>query len=189
MDTNNKSGESRAVVEEGKAKMVKPSKSSKIVEDVSAMGSYIKSETPGLFKTLLRNLFLGLINTFLPGGNAPSGRGTSNNGVIMTEYNRAGGYNYSSNGPMRTSNSVFAYENIAYEDYETAHNVLNQMRGTLYQYGFVSVFDLYEFSRLFPNNPDRNYGWYNLPGQDREYIIPIEEGWKLALPKAEPVRR
>lgn len=175
---------SRAVVEEGKAKIVTPSKTSKIVEDVSAMGNYIKEETPGLFKTLLRNLFLGLINTFLPGGNSSGGRGYSQGGPQMTEYNRA--YNQNNGATIRVSNSVYAYENLAFEDFESAQDVLNQMRNALYQYGFVSVFDMYDFAHLFANNTDRNYGWYNLDGA---VVVPIQEGYKISLPRAVPVRR
>ena len=173
------------VLPEG-VKIVKPSASTKLLNDATAIGNYVKAETPGLLKRLCRELLLGLINTFLPGGGGSYNRPGS---APMTEYNRSGGYDYSrrsSSAGYRTPSSVFDYEDMVFEEFYQAQRVLDDMRRALADYGFVSVFDMKEFAKLYPSNPDRNYGWYHLNGVE---VVTVPEGYKIDLPRAVPVRR
>lgn len=183
-EENNK----KAVIPEGAAtKIAKPTKGEKLMEDANAIKDYVKSETPGLAKRFLRELLQGLLNTFLPGGSGPNRSTYSSNGTVMTEYNRAGGYNYAKPGATRASNSVYAYEALYFEEFEYADTILNDMKEEVSSSGYVTVFDMYQFAGTECNSTDMNYGWYNL--NDANVIMVPDGRYKLALPRPVPIRR
>jgi len=175
----------RAVLPEGAAKIAKPSRGEKLMEDANAIKDYVKSETPGLFKRFLRELLQGLLNTFLPGGGGPN-RNYSSNGTTMTEYNRSGGYNYSRNGSVRASNTVYAYEALYFDMFDEAKTLLESMCDEIARTGYVTVFDMYDLAGVPANNTDMGYGWYNLSSAT---VLDVPQGYKLGLPRPVPIRK
>lgn len=74
------------------------------------------------------------------------------------------------------------YEDLRFETYRQAEEVLDSMQGMIDQYDAVSILALYEMCGLNGDYTDNRYGWENLAsasvGRDRD-------GYYLALPKAE----
>lgn len=73
------------------------------------------------------------------------------------------------------------YEDLRFETYREAEEVLDSMQGMIDQYDAVSILALYEMCGINGDYTDNRYGWENLAsasvGRDRD-------GYYLALPKA-----
>ena len=175
-------------VAKGGVKKTQPSSLQKftkafIPEDSKSIKDYIIEESPGLIKSFLRRLFQSLLDSYLPENvkymSTRSGFGSRNSN---TPYNtiRVGS---SSGGGIkpRNTNAVYEYENITFEIFDDAVEVLDQMYECLARYEKVRVFDLYELAGVAPKATDRNYGWSDLSGVK---IIPTAEGWIIDLPRA-----
>ena len=146
-------------------------------DDSTSVKDYIITESPGLIKKFFRELLLGTINTFLPDTTRKSG-GSSR--VATVSYN-----NFSNPGQSRArmSNAVYDYDQLVFESYSEAQDVLDMMYDCLERYKFVRVMDLYDLAGVPTAHTDGNYGWYDLRGSK---IISVREGWTIDLPRAVP---
>ena len=76
------------------------------------------------------------------------------------------------------------YEDLRFETYKEAEEVLDSMQGMIDQYDAVSILALYEMCGINGDYTDNRYGWENIAnasvGRDRD-------GYYLALPKAVPL--
>ena len=158
-----------------------------IPEDSKSIKDYIIEESPNLIKSFLRRLFQNLLDSYLPenGRYGPSNKsifGTRNSG---TRYDaiRVGG-SAGTGIKTRNVNTVYEYENVTFQIYEDAQDVLDNLYDCLERYEKVRVFDLYDLAGVSANAVDRNYGWTDLMGTR---IISTKDGWVIDLPRAIPL--
>lgn len=76
-------------------------------------------------------------------------------------------------------------QNLDFESRGDADDTLAGLRDALYRYRQVSVGDLWDLMGVTNASTDYNYGWYNL---DDAYIKGIPGGYRLVLPRTEPLR-
>lgn len=85
-------------------------------------------------------------------------------------------------------NSVydFDYDELTFNDAETARMIIDAMQDVISQYGCVSIADMYEMAQVSANNPNlHNYGWTDIRGAS---AIPIRSGkYVVRLPAAKPL--
>ena len=176
----------------GTAKKKKTSGVSKFVqafipEDAKSIKDYIVEETPGLIQSLLRRLLQNLLDSYLP-ENGKYYRNTGRGGLgsnSSIRYDTIKGGNASPLGVRsRNTNTVYEYENVVFESYGDAQDVLDGLYDCLQRYEKVRVFDLYDLAEIPTNATDRNYGWTDLHGSK---IISVKEGWMIDLPRAIPL--
>lgn len=157
-----------------------------IPEDAKSVKDYVVEEAPGFIMSFLRRLFQNLLDTYLPENGRYSGGGRSyrsgTNSAFRYDTIRAG----SSTGAVksRNTNTVYEYENVTFEIYEDAQDVLDGLYDCLERYEKVRVFDLYDLAGVATNATDRNYGWTDLRGSR---IVSVREGWVIDLPRAIPL--
>ena len=157
-----------------------------VPEDSKSIKDYVVEEAPGLIITFLRRLFQSILDTYLPdnGKYTTFARGNrSTNTSIRYDTIRTG----SSSGlgiKSRSSNTVYEYENVIFDDYSDAQLVLDQLFDCLSRYEKVSVFDFYDLAGVSANASDRNYGWPDLGGSK---VVQTVEGFVIDLPRAVPL--
>lgn len=156
-------------------------------EDAKSIKDYVIEETPGFIMGFLRRLLQNILDTYLPENGRYSSRGSSvfrsgGSGIrydtIRTGASTGGGVK------SRRTNTVYEYENVVFEDYADAEEVLDHLYDCLEQYEKVRVFDLYDLAGVAAKSTDRDYGWTDLRGT---HIISVKEGWVIELPRAIPL--
>lgn len=75
------------------------------------------------------------------------------------------------------------YENIRFDDYSEAKDVLEAMYDALDRYKHVEIAAIYEFAHLtkLQKSTDFNYGWYSLAGASVEGNV--EDGYYIYIPR------
>lgn len=150
-------------------------------DDATSVKDYIISESPSLIKKFFRELIQGTLDAFLPDTGRRKSGSSGSSRVATVSYN-----SFSSlNAPARArlNNSVYDYDNLVFESYTEAQDVLDAMYDCLARYNFVRVLDLYDLAGVPSVHTDGNYGWYDLRGSK---IVSIKEGWMISLPQAVP---
>lgn len=76
-----------------------------------------------------------------------------------------------------------SYENIRFEDYAEANDVLENMKDTIERYSKIDIAAIYEFAHLtsLQRSTDFNYGWYSLAGASVEGNS--EDGYYIYIPR------
>ena len=154
-----------------------------IPEDAKSIKDYVVEESPGLIKSFLRSMFLNLLDTYFPDTGRYFGRALGSRSTnTTTRYDtiiRANG----SNGAVkaRNTNTVYEYQNVTFEEYADAEEVLDNLYECLRKYEKVTVFDLYDLAGVAANATDRNYGWVDLRGTK---VVSTREGFIIDLPRA-----
>lgn len=158
-----------------------------IPEDAKSIKDYVIEESPGLIMSFLRRLFQNILDTYLPeNGKYSGGRSVfgSRNSNIRYDTIRVGNSSESRGIKSRSTNTVYEYENVTFEIYDDAEEVLDRLYDCLERYEKVRVFDLYDLAGVATNATDRNYGWTDLRGTK---IVSTKEGWIIDLPRAIPL--
>lgn len=159
-----------------------------IPEDAKSIKEYVADEAPGLIQSFLRRLFQNVLDTYLPdiGGYYRGSSQGSNRGSNTTfRYDSIRAGNATTSGVRsRYTNTVYEYENVVFEDYSDAKDVLDNMYECLSRFEKVTAFDVYDLAGVATNATDRNYGWTDLRGVR---IMPVNEGWIIDLPRAIPL--
>lgn len=159
-----------------------------VPEDAKSIKEYVADEAPGLIQSFLRRLFQNVLDTYLPENgrsyrNSSSGYFPGSNSAFRYDAIRGG--NTSNYGiRSRNVNTVYEYENICFDEYGDAQDVLDGLYDCLGRYEKVRVFDLYDLAGVATNSTDRNYGWTDLRGTR---IISTRDGWMIDLPRAIPL--
>ena len=160
-----------------------------IPEDSKSIKEYVVEEAPGFILSFLRRLFQNLLDTYLPENGKY--RDTTRRGSIFgsnssVRYDKIQGSSASSGAGVRarSTNTVYEYENLTFEDYADAQEVLDGLYDCLDRYEKVRVLDLYDLAGVCTTATDRNYGWTDLRGVR---IISTKEGWVIDLPRAIPL--
>lgn len=76
------------------------------------------------------------------------------------------------------------YDSLLYPTRGDAELVLDQMEESIKDYGFVTVFDLYDFAGVDPPYISRDYGWTDIRSSA---VMKVRDGYVLKLPKALPL--
>ncbi len=158
-----------------------------VPEDAKSIKDYVIEEAPGFIMSFLRRIFQNFLDTYLPENGRYSDRRSSfrgTNSTVRYDNIRGSGVTSGVGVKSRNTNSVYEYENITFEDYGDAEEVLEWMYDSLQRFEKVSVFDLYDLAGVAANASDRNYGWVDLRGTK---IVSTREGWVIDLPRAIPL--
>ncbi len=155
-------------------------------EDAKSMKDYVAEETPGLIKWILRKLAMHFLDIYFPESGqyyrGPDGRRSS---TTAFRYDTIRGGNSSVLGVReRNTNQVYEYQNIYFDEYGDAEDVLDGLYDCIQRYERASVFDMYDLSGVSANATDRNYGWTDLRGTK---IVATRDGYTLTLPRALPL--
>lgn len=82
--------------------------------------------------------------------------------------------------------SGFDYDDLVFVSRGDAEAVLSAMEDAIDRYGFVSILDMYDLAEVSTSNYTLgNYGWKNLRNSQ---TVPVNGGYILKLPKAEPLK-
>lgn len=75
-------------------------------------------------------------------------------------------------------------DDLIFESRAEAISVLERMEKVVDMYGFVTVADMKEFSKIPQHYLDKSLGWTNLR---KAKIIKVRDGYSIYLPKALPI--
>lgn len=159
-----------------------------IPEDAKSIKDYVADEAPGFIMGFLRWILQKLLDTYLPDkggyyrGNPRTSLGT--NTTVRYDAIRGTGNSSLTGVRQRNTNAVYEYENVIFDDYRDADEVLNLLYDCLARYEKVRVFDLYDLAGIAPKATDRNYGWTDLQGVN---VVPTSDGFVIDLPRAVPL--
>lgn len=141
-------------------------------------------------KSFLLDSTIKIAKRCFSSGNRPSGTTSSS---IKPTYSRM--YNAESRVPFEEdrprysggyvrSNSIYAFENLTFEDKADAENVLHSLIDIVERDEFVTVARFYELSGQKGKYTDARYGWTNLNGVD---IVEDDGGWYIKFPRIQPI--
>ena len=161
---------------------------SAITEDVADIKQYVKSEVvvPAIKKTIsdivsgVFDIIRNSVDVALFGDVSSRNRGGSSRTPYNSYYD---GRNSVKRQHDSRHRSVFDYETLEYVNRGKAEQVLHDLRETIREYNFASVFDLYDFSDMDAPSTSSDYGWADLSTAQVRY----ERGmYVIKLPRAIP---
>lgn len=155
-----------------------------IQEDGEKIKSYVLGEVliPSI-KNAISDIITNSINILFYGDAGRSRRNVAD----RVSYRNYSSYNSSYNQPVQQPrHTAFMYENICYNSYSEATDVLDRMFEILDMYGVVSVSDLNQLVGISGSYTDNNYGWTNL-NRNNSYIRGGRDGFELNLPRPTPI--
>lgn len=143
---------------------------------------------PG-FKNLLVNVLKRTVDyAFLGTYNTQNTNGYVNYSSFGVPRNitYSNGYNQPTNTPAKslvnsqTKSSIYAINDIIFEERGAAEEVLARMIEAIQRYGMVSVLDFYDLINQKTNATDNKYGWKDLSSA---YVDRKFEGYKIVFPR------
>lgn len=81
-------------------------------------------------------------------------------------------------------NYSYSFDDIIFNSYGEAEEVLIEMNNLVKKYKIVSVADLYDLAGIPCRYTDNRYGWMELRDAD---VVRVRDGYMLRLPKALPL--
>lgn len=159
-----------------------------VPQDAKSIKDYVLEESPGLIVSFLRRFLQNMLDTYFPdkGGYGYSRGGSLGMRNSATRYDNVirTGAATGTGVKTRNTNTVYEYENVVFNDYADADEVLDGLYDCLQRYEKVRVFDLYDLAGVAANATDRNYGWVDLRGSR---VVSTRDGWVIDLPRAVPL--
>lgn len=160
-----------------------------ISEDVGNVKSYIIYDV--LIPTIKKTLYDIVVNSLdisLFGGRG--GKRSNADKVSFRDYNSMSRRDRDDRDRDRDrgssrSGGVHSYDSIVFDTRGDAEVVLERMDELLETYEQVRVADLFELVGKTGDWTDNNYGWVNLRNAD---IVRVYDGYKIKLPRAQPLR-
>ena len=155
-----------------------------VQEDGEKIKSYVCTEVliPSI-KQAISDIVTNSISILFYGD---AGRTKRNVADRVSYRNYSNSYNSSYNQPQPQKHNAFMYENICYNSYAEATDVLDRMYEILDLYGVVSVSDLNQLVGITGSFTDNNYGWTTL-NRTNSYIRGGRDGFELNLPRPTPI--
>lgn len=155
-----------------------------VQEDGEKIKSYVCTEVliPSI-KQAISDIVTNSISILFYGD---AGRTKRNVADRVSYRNYSNSYNASYNQPQQQKHNAFMYENICYNSYAEATDVLDRMYEILDLYGVVSVSDLNQLVGITGSFTDNNYGWTTL-NRTNSYIRGGRDGFELNLPRPTPI--
>lgn len=151
-----------------------------VPEDVDDIKSYIFMD---VIIPAVKKIVLDIVETSLYGS---TGRTRKNSGSSKISYQRY--YDRQSDVRDRSSGrsrTGYSYDDIIFDSYAEADDVLTRMDELIDTYGIVRVADLYDMAGVTGSYTDNNYGWTNIRNAS---IVRIHGGGHMIkLPKAMPL--
>ena len=161
-------------------------------EDMKGVGTYIFKDVliPGI-KRILSTAIKGAVDTAFYGTGArfDDARGPRRPGQMVdyTQRNYFDGRDRSyGNTPVQTR--TVSIDNIIFESYGEAQDVVHGLQSLISQYGIASVAQMYDLAgvSIMGDYTKHNYGWTDLNSANTR-IIETREGYILDMPKALPI--
>ena len=162
-------------------------------EDMKGVGSYVVKDVllPGI-KRILSTAIKGAVDTAFYGTGArfDDMRGPRRPGQMVdyTQRNYFDGRDQAyQNGPMVRTHSM-STDNILFESYGEAQDVVHGLQQLISQYGVASVAQMYDLAgvSIMGDYTKHNYGWNSITSQNTR-IIDTRDGYILDMPKALPL--
>jgi hypothetical protein len=158
-----------------------------VVEDAENVKSYVVSD---VIVPTIKNTILEVVRMFMFGGRGGD-RARTSTPFASSKVSYRSFYGGAEPPPRQKysadSVSKFDYEDLVFETYGEADNVLEHMDNILKEYGVVTVMDMYDLADISaPYTCDR-YGWTDI--HTAKVVRALGGGYMIDLPKATPVRR
>lgn len=151
-----------------------------VPEDVDDIKSYIFMD---VIIPAIKKIVLDIVETSLYGA---TGRTRKNSGASKVSYQRY--YDRQNDARDRSSvrtRSGYSYNDVIFDSYGEADDVLTRMDELIDTYGLVRVADLYDMAGITGNYTDNNYGWTNI--RSANIVRTRDGGYMIKLPKALPL--
>ena len=189
--------QANAVASVAKGKVIEKTPAKKamdnfFVEDMKGVGNYVFKDVilPGI-KRILSTAIKGAVDTTFYGSGAKfdDARGPRRPGqfVDYTQKNYFDGRDRAyNNAPVRTH--TVSIDNIIFETYGEAQDVIHGLQSLISQYGIASVAQMYDLAgvSIMGDYTKNNYGWTDINSSNTR-IIETREGYILDMPKALPI--
>lgn len=154
-----------------------------IKEDAPTVKRYLIFDVliPAAKRTLLDLITNGArMSLYGSKGGPDNGKGTPGTKYSYSKY-------YESDYREETSSRYKdrpSYDDIVFSSAGEAEMVLDTMRQTLYEYGVISVLDLFDMLGKECDHTQDKYGWKDLRTAS---VQPVRDGYWLKLPKPRPI--
>jgi len=159
-----------------------------IQDDGEKIKSYVVGDVliPSI-KNAISDIITNSINILFYGDSGRNRRGTADRVSYRNYSSPSSVYNPNRMATAQPRQNAFMFENVCYNSYAEASDVLDRMYEILSTYGVVSVADLDQLIGISGDYyTDNNYGWTQLNGTN-SYIRGGRDGFELNLPRPMPL--
>jgi hypothetical protein len=88
------------------------------------------------------------------------------------------------NQPMPQKPSIYAVNDVNFNERADAEEVLIRLRDSIVRYGSVSVADFYDMINQHCSFTDQKYGWFDLTTAE---VIRTRTGYSIDFPRVQPI--